>query len=52
MNLGVRFLSAAVIPGRRVAASPESTTTVSDYGFRARACGAPRNDGHQEKETR
>jgi len=50
----------AVIPGRREAASPESITTggywskewrplvfkatVPDYGFRARAFGAPRND--------
>src|SRR5439155_25816050 len=25
--------------------SPESITTVRDYGFRARAFGAPRNDG-------
>ncbi len=28
-----------VIPGCRVAASPESITTVREYGFRARAKG-------------
>jgi hypothetical protein len=40
-----------VIPGRRAAASPESITTntsdkitARDYGFRAPACGRPRND--------
>ena len=33
-----------VIPGRREAASPESITTAREYGFRARAFGAPRND--------
>jgi hypothetical protein len=31
-----------VIPGRRAAASPESITTVSEYGFRTcRQCGNP-----------
>jgi len=30
--MGIEFL---VIPGRRAAASPESITTVSEYGFRA-----------------
>jgi len=35
----------AVIPGRRIAASAESITPVSDYGFRAPAFGRPRNDG-------
>jgi hypothetical protein len=34
-----------VIPGRRAAASPESILRIGDYGFRARAFGAPRNDG-------
>ena len=34
-----------VIPGRRAAASPESILRSSGYGFRARAFGAPRNDG-------
>jgi hypothetical protein len=41
-----------VIPDRRVAASPESITIIfaeyslqdRDYGFRARALSAPRND--------
>jgi hypothetical protein len=37
-------LAAFVIPGRRKAAGPESITTNRDYGFRARAFGAPRND--------
>jgi molybdate transport system substrate-binding protein len=35
----------SVIPGRRIAASPESISSDRDYGFRARAFGAPRNDG-------
>jgi molybdate transport system substrate-binding protein len=35
----------SVIPGRRTAASPESISSDRDYGFRARAFGAPRNDG-------
>jgi myo-inositol 2-dehydrogenase/D-chiro-inositol 1-dehydrogenase len=35
----------AVIPGRREAASPESSYPMPQAGFRARACGAPRNDG-------
>src|SRR5262249_61681058 len=49
------FLSAAgrwrelsvVIPGRREAADPESSRSGGSRlaGFRARACGAPRNDG-------
>jgi hypothetical protein len=34
-----------VIPGRREAASPESILPALGYGFRARAYGAPRNDG-------
>ncbi len=34
-----------VIPGRRAAASPESILRSMGYGFRARAFGAPRNDG-------
>ena len=34
----------SVIPGRREAASPESITPICDYGFRARAFGASRND--------
>ena len=34
-----------VIPGRREAASPESILAGGGYGFRARAIGAPRNDG-------
>jgi hypothetical protein len=33
-----------VIPGRREAASPESITTTWEYGFRACAYGASRND--------
>ncbi len=33
-----------VIPGRREAANPESITPAYDYGFRARAFGASRND--------
>ena len=39
-----RINLSAVIPGRREAASPESISTAWDYGFRARAYGAPRND--------
>jgi myo-inositol 2-dehydrogenase/D-chiro-inositol 1-dehydrogenase len=35
----------AVIPGRREAASPESSYPMPQAGFRARAYGAPRNDG-------
>jgi hypothetical protein len=35
-----------VIPGRREAPGPESIFTDRGYGFRARAFGAPRNDGH------
>jgi hypothetical protein len=34
-----------VIPGRREAASLESMVCTRGYGFRARAFGAPRNDG-------
>ncbi len=37
------FLS--VIPGRPERPSPESITTAEEYGFRARVCVAPRNDG-------
>ena len=34
----------AVIPDCRAAASPESITTVREYGFRAPRCARPRND--------
>jgi hypothetical protein len=34
-----------VIPGRREAASPESITTVGEYGFRTRRFASIRNDG-------
>jgi hypothetical protein len=37
-------VSLFVIPGRREAASLESMFTDRDYGFRARAFGASRND--------
>jgi len=37
-----------VIPGRREAANLESITPVRDYGFRARAFGASRNDGDKK----
>jgi hypothetical protein len=40
--IGTRL--ALVIPGRREAASPESINADWDYGFRARAFGASRND--------
>jgi hypothetical protein len=33
-----------VIPGRHAVANPESMTTDREYGFRAPACGRPRND--------
>ncbi len=33
-----------VIPGRRVAANPESIIMDREYGFRVRAFGASRND--------
>src|SRR5204863_1611548 len=39
--------SQPVIPGRREAPGPESITTDGEYGFRARASGAPRNDEEQ-----
>ena len=39
----------AVIPGRRAAASPEPITNDSEYGFRARAFGASRNDSGKER---
>jgi hypothetical protein len=43
-----------VIPGRAEGASPESITTASDYGFRARPFGPSRNDGRRDwrKSTR
>jgi len=34
-----------VIPGRGEAANPESMNADRDYGYRARAFGASRNDG-------
>jgi hypothetical protein len=40
--MGIEFL---VIPGRRAAASPESITPVSEYGFRTRRFASIRNDG-------
>ncbi|MEA2873592.1 MAG: hypothetical protein QOH67_3568, partial [Hyphomicrobiales bacterium] len=40
-----------VIPGRREAASPESITTIGEYGFRACAFGASRNDERKQREN-
>ena len=37
-----------VIPGRPEGPGPESITTVSEYGFRARRFAAPRNDESME----
>jgi hypothetical protein len=34
-----------VIPGRPEGPDPESITRAAEYGFRARRCAAPRNDG-------
>jgi hypothetical protein len=42
--MSLHYGLAIVIPGRRVAENPESITTDRDYGFRACAFGASRND--------